>query len=113
MRKNILPTPMVVKIFLPSSTSDYILTRIVRLITEASQAYLVIEALSCPLAHFMNRLPCHGRNLPPGSLPIFPIRDKLWCIITVSTPMPTGAKCVSLPESLFGCFLLIQGRSLF
>jgi len=57
-------TPMVVKIYLSSSTSDYILTRIVWLISEAPQEYRVFEALLSSLACFVNHPPCHGRDLP-------------------------------------------------
>ena len=45
MRKDIFPTPMVVKIYLSSSTSDYILTKIVGLMAEEPQADRVFEAL--------------------------------------------------------------------
>ncbi len=40
--KDIFPTPLVVKIYLPSSTSDDILTKIVWLMAKASQVYRVV-----------------------------------------------------------------------
>ena len=67
MGKDIFPTPMVVKIFLPSSTSDYILTKIAWLMAKASQVYRVFKALFCSMACFVIHLCCHGRDLPAAS----------------------------------------------
>ncbi len=53
MGKDIFLTLIVVKIFLPLSTYDYILTKIAWLLAEASQAYLVFEALFYILANSM------------------------------------------------------------
>lgn len=55
--KDLFPTPLVVIIYLPSSTPDYIFTKIVRLMIEAFQMYQVFEALFCSLAHFVSHLP--------------------------------------------------------
>jgi hypothetical protein len=48
MWKDIFPKSFVVRIDLPSSTSDYILTKIAWLMVKISKAYWVFEALFLP-----------------------------------------------------------------